>query len=214
MPQGWLQPNNTYYHRDAAYGQRAVGRGLWAEGCGQRAAGRGWRAEGGGLWADGGEQSCDVLLTPTHIVLAIPSEWWTMRMRRYQDLDVWKESIDLALNAYAKTASYPDVERYGLVSQTRRAAVSISCNIAEGQGRSQPGEFLNQLSVARGSLQEFETLCILAHRLGYTTAEVLEALLTKSDRISRMLTGLRKTLEGGRRKAQSPAQPHPSERED
>jgi four helix bundle protein len=77
-------------------------------------------------------------------------------MRRYQDLDVGKESIDLALIVYKQTASYPDSERYGRVSQTRRAAVSISCNIAEGQGRFQPGEFLNQLSVARGSLQELE----------------------------------------------------------
>jgi len=122
-----------------------------------------------------------------------------MRMRRYQDLKVWKESIDLALIVYAQTASYPDSERYGLVSQTRRAAVSISCNIAEGQGRSQPGEFLNQLSVARGSLQEFETLCILANRLGYVTAEQLETLLTKSDGISRMLTGLSKSVELARR---------------
>ena len=123
-----------------------------------------------------------------------------MRMRRYQDLDVWKESIDLALIVYKQTASYPDSERYGLVSQTRRAAVSISCNIAEGQGRFQPGEFLNQLSVARGSLQELETLCIVAHRLRYATADQLETLLTRSDRISRMLTGLRKTLEVDRRR--------------
>ena len=123
-----------------------------------------------------------------------------MRMRRYQDLKVWKESIDFAVRAYAQTASYPDAERYGLVSQTRRAAVSVSCNIAEGQGRSQPGEFLNQLSVARGSLQEFETLCILANRLGYATAEQLDALLTRSENISRMLTGLTKSIELNRRR--------------
>lgn len=134
-----------------------------------------------------------------------------MRMRRYQDLKVWKESIDLALTAYAQTASYPDVERYGLVSQTRRAAVSISCNIAEGQGRSQPGEFLNQLSVARGSLQEFETLCIRANRLGYATAEELERLLTRCDSISRMLTGLRKRLELDRRRTSQSSQAHPHE---
>ena len=113
---------------------------------------------------------------------------------------MWKESIDLALIAYAQTASYPDVERYGLVSQTRRAAVSISCNIAEGQGRFQAGEFLNQLSIARGSLQEFETLCILANRLGYATADQLKTFLTRTDRISRMLTGLRKALELDRRR--------------
>ena len=132
-----------------------------------------------------------------------------MRMRRYQDLDVWKESIDLALIAYKQTASYPDAERYGLVSQTRRAAVSISCNIAEGQGRSQPGEFLNQLSIARGSLQEFETLCILANRLGYATTQQLDTVLARSDHISRMLTGLKKSIELGRRGNRN-ASPPPS----
>ena len=136
-------------------------------------------------------------------------------MRRYEDLDVWKESIDLALIAYKQTASYPESERYGLVSQTRRAVVSIACNIAEGQGRSQPGEFLNQLSVARGSLQEFETLCILANRLGYVTAEQLKTLLAKSDRISRMLTGLRKSIELDRHRApRRSVQNHPTEREE
>jgi four helix bundle protein len=119
-----------------------------------------------------------------------------------------EEAIELALMAYTETASYPAAERYGLVSQTRRAAVSISCNIAEGQGRSQPGEFLNQLSVARGSLQEFETLCILAHRLKYASREQITTLLAKSDRISRMLTGLRKAVElDRRRKSRSPKRP-------
>ena len=137
-----------------------------------------------------------------------------MRMRRYQDLDVWKESIDLALIAYAQTASYPDTERYGLVSQTRHAVVSISCNIAEGQGRSQPGEFLNQLSVARGSLQEFETLCIVAHRLKYLSTRSLETMLAKSDRISRMLTGLSKSVELARRRTlRTSARTHQPEQE-
>ena len=118
-----------------------------------------------------------------------------MQMRRYQELEVWQHSMDLAVVAYRFTASYPTAERYGLVSQTRRAAVSIPCNIAEGQGRSQPGEFLNQLSVARGSLQEFETLCILAQRLEYASSEELEDILERTSRVSRMLTGLRKAVE-------------------
>jgi four helix bundle protein len=126
-------------------------------------------------------------------------------MRRYKDLEVWQHAMDLAVAAYECTSMYPEQERYGLVSQTRRAAVSIPCNIAEGQGRAQPGEFLNQLSVARGSLQEFETLCILAHRLAYTSDEQLEALLTHSDRISRMLTGLRKAIVRANRARQRQA---------
>ena len=122
-----------------------------------------------------------------------------MRMRRYRDLEVWQLAMDLAVITYERTATYPDTERYGLISQSRRAAVSVSCNIAEGQGRSQPGEFLNLLSVARGSLQELETLLLIAHRLAYITDEQLESLLERAARISRMLTGLRRTLEKARR---------------
>lgn len=121
-----------------------------------------------------------------------------MKMRRYRDLEVWQYSMALVLETYKCTAAYPAAERYGLVSQTRRAAVSIPSNVAEGQGRSQPGEFLNQLSVARGSLQELETLLILAQRLGYLDSSRLGELLARSDRISRMLTGLRKTVERSR----------------
>ena len=121
-----------------------------------------------------------------------------MRMRRYRDLEVWQKSMTLVVESYKCTAEYPPGERYGLVSQTRRAAVSIPCNLAEGQGRSQPGEFLNQLSVARGSLQELETLFMLAARLGYLSSNQLQELLDRTDQISRMLTGLRKTLERSR----------------
>jgi four helix bundle protein len=71
-----------------------------------------------------------------------------MRMRRYRDLEVWEYSMDLAVAAYRWTAGFPRAEQFGVTSQIRRAAVSIPCNIAEGQGRAQPGEFLNQLSVA------------------------------------------------------------------
>jgi len=122
-----------------------------------------------------------------------------MRIRRYRDLEVWQLSMDLAVITYKRTANYPDSERYGMISQSRRAAVSVACNIAEGQGRAQPGEFLNQLSAARGSLQELETLFILAHRLEYISEKELDALLERADRISRMLTGLRRSLEKFRR---------------
>ena len=119
-----------------------------------------------------------------------------MQKRRYQDLEVWQRAMDLVVAAYQFTATYPPDERYGLVSQTRRAAVSVPSNIAEGQGRSRPGEFLNHLSVARGSLQELETLCVLAGRLDYLNDDLLTGLLERSDQISRMLTGLRKAIGG------------------
>jgi four helix bundle protein len=102
--------------------------------------------------------------------------------------------MDLACSAYDLTDPFPSTERYGLTSQIRRAAVSVACNIAEGQGRARAGEFLNQLSVARGSLQELETLLIIAQRRGYIDSARLDELLERSSKISRMLKQLRRAL--------------------
>jgi four helix bundle protein len=117
-----------------------------------------------------------------------------MSIRRYRDLKVWQRSMDLALAAYALTDSFPVAERYGLTSQIRKAAVSIAANVAEGQGRAHTGEFLNHLSIARGSLQELETLLIIAERREYLSQEELDGLLEITDHVSRMLTVLRRSL--------------------
>jgi four helix bundle protein len=117
-----------------------------------------------------------------------------MRMRRYRDLQVWQRSMDLTLTAYHCTQTFPVEERYGLISQIRRAAVSVPCNIAEGQGRATDGEYLNQLSSARGSLQELETLFMIAERLHYLTSAQLDDLLEICDHVSRMLTRLRSSI--------------------
>ena len=118
-------------------------------------------------------------------------------MRRYRDLEVWQFSMDLVVDAYRWTESFPRAEQFSLTAQIRRAAVSVPCNIAEGQGRAQPGEFLNQLSVSRGSLQELETLWILSERLRFLTAQTADDALARCDRISRMLTGLRHSVRNG-----------------
>lgn len=117
-----------------------------------------------------------------------------MWMRRYRDLRVWQRSMDLTLMAYHSTHSFPVEERDGLTSQIRRAAVSVPCSVAEGQGRATDGEYLNQLSSARGSLQELETLFMIAERLRYLTAAQLDELLEACDHISRMLTRLRASI--------------------
>jgi four helix bundle protein len=117
-----------------------------------------------------------------------------MTIRRYRDMKVWQRSMDLALAAYDSTDSFPAAERFGLTSQIRRAAVSIPSNIAEGQGRAHTGEFLNHLSIARGFLQEVETLLMIAERRHYLNSKQLDALLEITDHISRMLTRLRRSL--------------------
>lgn len=118
-----------------------------------------------------------------------------MALQSYQDLEVWQKAMTLAEECYRVTTTFPKDELFGMTSQIRRAAASIPANIAEGQGRQHTKEFLNFLSVARGSLKEVETHLMLSQRVGLITRERLEPLLKLTDEISRMMSGLRKTLE-------------------
>ena len=117
-----------------------------------------------------------------------------MVIRRYQDMTLWQRAVDLAVACYDCTDSFPSQERFGLTVQLRRAAVSIPSNIAEGQGRDSRREFLYHLSVARGSLQELETLLILAERRNYPSTEQLKNVRELCGHVGRMLTGLRTAL--------------------
>ena len=117
-------------------------------------------------------------------------------MRSYKELEVWKKSIQIVVDVYRLTAAYPPDERFGLVSQLRRAAVSVPTNIAEGYGRATRGEYLNQLSVARGSLNEVETLGIVSALVGMTTEQAITGVGAEVDRAQRMLYRLRQRLEG------------------
>ena len=84
--------------------------------------------------------------------------------RSYRRLTVWQKSMDLVDAVYTLTGTMPDTEKFGLISQTQRAAVSIPANIAEGYGRTHKGDYLRHLSFARGSLMELETLLTIAVR--------------------------------------------------
>ncbi len=119
-------------------------------------------------------------------------------LRSYRDLEVWKKSIDWVEAIYRASSNWPKDERFGLISQTRRAAVSVPANIAEGAARTGTGEFLQFLSVAKGSLAESETHLILAGRLGYLSMMEQEPLLAQSAEIGRMLSGLTKSLRSRR----------------
>jgi four helix bundle protein len=118
-----------------------------------------------------------------------------MGVRHYRELEVWQLAMDLAEECYQITRRFPKDELFGLTSQIRRAAVSVPANIAEGQGREHTKEFLHHLSVARGSLMELETHLLLCRRVGLLEKEQAESLLEMTDRVSRMLSGLRKALE-------------------
>ncbi len=90
-----------------------------------------------------------------------------MTKTSYRDLIVWQKAIDLVPEVYALIRRFPQEENFALSQQARRAVVSISANIAEGQARTHRKEFAQHLSVARGSLAELDTLLIVAERLGY-----------------------------------------------
>jgi len=108
----------------------------------------------------------------------------------YRNLVVWQRSIELALDVYRCTKTFPRDETYGLVSQMRRAAVSVPSNIAEGKGRHSPEELVQFLFHARGSLLEVQTQITIAHRLGYLGTTDAGELETKSAEVGRLLNGL------------------------
>lgn len=118
----------------------------------------------------------------------------------HRDLKVWQIALDLAETVYCLTADWPKHEQYGLISQIRRAMVSVSANVAEGAGRRSTGEFIQFVGISRGSLAEVETLLIIARRLDYLDEPVYRSLLKEILELGRMLTGLMQSLE--ERKAQ------------
>jgi four helix bundle protein len=107
---------------------------------------------------------------------------------------VWQIALDVTETLYRITTDWPKHEQYGLISQVRRAAVSVPANIAEGAGRRTPGEFVHFVGIARGSLAELETLLILARRLEYIDQDVFDAVSNDLLELGRMSTGLLRSL--------------------
>ena len=108
----------------------------------------------------------------------------------HKKLDVWQEAMKAAQTVYRLTGKLPKTEKFGLISQMRRAAVSIPCNIAEGAARQGKREFRNFLSMAQGSLSELDTQLDLTVLLGYLSRVDLEGVDTQLIAIDKMLTGL------------------------
>jgi four helix bundle protein len=107
-------------------------------------------------------------------------------MHKLEDLKIWQKSLDLAVEIYQITADFPSDEKFGLISQIKRCAVSISSNIAEGAGRNSNNEFKHFLSIANGSSYELQTQLILANKLGFLNNETLNSLIEKIVEIQKM----------------------------
>ena len=116
-------------------------------------------------------------------------------MNNLKELKIWNKAIDLAVNVYKATSTFPNDERFGLISQSRRAAVSIPSNIAEGAGRNSTKEFNHFLGIANGSSYELQTQLVIANKLAILESETLDPLLTQIDELQKMNYGFQQMLE-------------------
>ncbi len=118
----------------------------------------------------------------------------------YEDLLVWQKGMQLVKSVYELTRTFPRNEKFGLVSQIRRAAVSVPSNIAEGQARHSTGEFVQFISHAEGSVAEVNTQLLLSVDLGFCTPDRTGKAIELSRELRRMLNGLRRKLQEKREK--------------
>lgn len=115
-----------------------------------------------------------------------------MKVKTYEELEVWQVAMQLAEKAYVLQKQLPKEEVYGLGDQIRRAAVSVPSNIAEDFGRDSTADFIHFLYIARGSLFETRTQLELAKRLGYL--QVSNEITATMDAVARLLNGLIRSL--------------------
>ena len=116
-------------------------------------------------------------------------------MRNFRKYDIWLDGISFVVDTYSTTDTLPSDERFGLISQMRRAAVSIPSNIAEGASRKSNIEFSRFIEIALGSSFELETQLIISHKRQYISQETLDKLLEPLHSLQRRINALRTTLD-------------------
>ncbi len=115
-------------------------------------------------------------------------------MRPHQNLIVWQQAIELVKKIYIITRDFPESEKFGIVSQIRRASVSVACNIAEGAVRSNKKDFARFLNISSGSLSEVDTLLIISRELGFLKTNDFEQLNSLGEKVFALLNGLNKSI--------------------
>ncbi|MBW8199236.1 four helix bundle protein [Muricauda sp. W52] len=115
-------------------------------------------------------------------------------MHNFKKLKIWKESMELVSESYKITRTFPDFEKYGLVGQMNRCAVSIPSNIAEGSSKSSDKYFKNYLETSLGSAFEWETQLIIAHNENYITSEIFEQLEQSIKQLQKMISSFQTSL--------------------
>ena len=116
------------------------------------------------------------------------------KISTYKDLIAWLKAFQLGLNIYQIAGNLPDHERYGLISQLRRGAISIASNIAEGYGRGSKTDYLRFLKIARGALYELDTQLLFADQLTYINKDAYKGVKEQLDESERVLAGLIRSL--------------------
>jgi four helix bundle protein len=116
-------------------------------------------------------------------------------MHNFKELKIWTKALDLSVRVYKITAQFPKDDRFGLISQIKRSAVSIPSNIAEGAGRNSDKEFIYFLSVANGSAYELQTQLLISNKLNFLKDELLESMLLELDEIQKMNYNFQKSLK-------------------
>jgi four helix bundle protein len=116
-------------------------------------------------------------------------------MFTFEKLEVWKESVDFANDIYLLTRKFPTDEKFGLSTQMRRAAVSVSSNLAEGSSRSSRDDFARFVEMASGSLFEIVSQLVLCSRQGLIRQQEYERLYATAERQAKMLNRLRTVLK-------------------
>jgi four helix bundle protein len=127
--------------------------------------------------------------------------------KTHKEMLVWQRAMLLAEQVYRVTKTFPSEERFGLVSQMRRAAVSIPSNLAEGAARRTSGEYINFLHIAHGSLAELETQAILARRLDFLP--VSDHVEPEIERVGRLLNALTMAISKRRFRSDESRIPNP-----
>jgi four helix bundle protein len=115
-------------------------------------------------------------------------------VRGYRDLLVWQKGLLLTKEIYRLTRDFPADEKWGLVSQMRRAAVSVPSNIAEGQARRTTKDFIQFIAIAEGSVAELDTQLELAFELGYCDRGTAAPIAGLLEEMRKMLNSLRRKL--------------------
>ncbi len=118
-----------------------------------------------------------------------------MKINSYRNLIVWQKSVALVTDIYTLTKSFPQEEKFGIVSQLNRASVSIPSNIAEGWGRESSKNYLQFLRISRGSLMETETLLEISKNLNYINESEFKAISDNIEEVSKILQGLIKSIQ-------------------